>query len=300
MTISRESGFIILPIHNRKQMTLRCLERLEQLGDLKRFNVVVVDDGSIDGSSEAIQALYPDVIVLQGDGNLWWTGAICKGMEYAYRNGANFFIWLNDDTLPTAGTIALMVQTCQQNDHKIVTAQCYETDDLETPTYGGQRKHHLSVRLLHTPPAQTLPCDCMSGNLVCLPRSIVETIGYPPNDTMPHCLADIVYTWEAKKAGYDLEVLGDATAVCAFNPLEEGWASSEIPMRSRWQLLTTPKSNLYPSAYWCYCQSFYGKFAIVPFVQVYIRLIFFTALRWILPLKLVRQVKQFKDKLLTR
>ncbi len=56
----------------------------------------------------------------------------------------------------------------------------------------------------------------MSGNLVCLPRSVVEKIGYPLSKQLPHCLADIVYTWEAKKAGYELEVLGDATAVCAF------------------------------------------------------------------------------------
>nr|WP_210391310.1 hypothetical protein [Synechococcus sp. PCC 7502] len=41
-------------------------------GDLAKYQVVIVDDGS----GEAIRSLYPEVILLSGDGNLWWTGAI--------------------------------------------------------------------------------------------------------------------------------------------------------------------------------------------------------------------------------
>ncbi|MFP3345185.1 glycosyltransferase, partial [Halomonas sp. SIMBA_159] len=85
----------IIPVHNRKNITLKCLETLKQCGDLDRYYTIVVDDGSTDGTSEAITNLYPEVTILTGDGNLWWTGAIRKGMEYAYERGAEYFIWLN-------------------------------------------------------------------------------------------------------------------------------------------------------------------------------------------------------------
>ncbi|PSB25984.1 glycosyltransferase family 2 protein [Stenomitos frigidus] len=293
------SIYILIPVHNRKSTTLHCLSELDRLGDLQRYTVVVIDDSSTDGTAAAIQSLYPTVKVLNGDGTLWWTGAIRKGMEYAYEQGAAAFIWLNDDTLPTMGCLAMIVAECTHNPNTIVSAQCYASGTLEQPTYGGQTKALLSVELFHTPRGQTIACDCLSGNLVCLPRSVVETIGYPPSDRLPHCLADIVYTWEAKKAGYHLKVLGDATAVCAFNPLEEGWASSAIPMTKRWSLLTSPKSNLYPSAYWHYCTSFYGSLAFIPFAQVYLRLILFTIARWLLPLHWLQTMKGWKQKVLS-
>ena len=291
--------FIIIPVHNRKQITLTCLKELRKNGDLERYFTVVVDDGSTDGTAEAIRSLYPTVILLQGDGNLWWTGAIKQGMVYAYEKGAEFFIWLNDDTLPSPGCLAAIVAACAQAPNKIVSAQCYASSDFAMPTYGGQKKEFLSIKLFHTPPGKTVKCDCMSGNLVCLPRSVVEKIGYPPSEQLPHALADIVYTWEAKKAGYDLEVSGDSTAVCAFNSLEEGWASSVIPMSERWKLLTTSTSNLYPPAYWTSCKSFYGNLALIPFIRVYLRLILFTIARWLLPLPWLKNIKRWKEILLS-
>jgi hypothetical protein len=165
-------------------------------------------------------------------------------------------LWLNDDTVPSRGCIPAIVTECTQHPNKIVSAQCYASSAFDVPTYGGQAKEFLSIKLFHTPPGQTIACDCMSGNLVCLPRSVVEKIGYPPSKQLPHCLADIVYTWEAKKAGYELEVLGDATAVCAFNPMDEGWATSPIPMAKQWKLIPSFKSTLYPPAYWNSCKSF--------------------------------------------
>ena len=65
----KEPVYIIIPVHNRKQITLKCLENLDKSGDLQQYHVVVVDDGSTDGTTEAINNLFPDVKVLPGDGN---------------------------------------------------------------------------------------------------------------------------------------------------------------------------------------------------------------------------------------
>jgi len=68
--------YIIIPVHNREALTLACLENLKANGDLQKYQVIVVDDGSSDRTSEEVKVNYPKFIFLQGNGNLWWTGAI--------------------------------------------------------------------------------------------------------------------------------------------------------------------------------------------------------------------------------
>ena len=64
MIMSKENAYIIIPVHNRKAITLQCLDTLEKNGDLHKYHVIVIDDGSTDGSSEAVKSFYPDVIIL--------------------------------------------------------------------------------------------------------------------------------------------------------------------------------------------------------------------------------------------
>jgi GT2 family glycosyltransferase len=291
-----EYTYVLIPVHNRKETTLRCLAELQTQKVLEKFKVVVIDDGSTDNTSVEIQMYYPEVNLLSGDGSLWWTGAIRKGMEFAYQNDAKYFIWMNDDTLPSPGSLLHMLEKVSQSEKIIVSGQCYKDMEFQYPTYGGQKKGLLSITLFHTPIGQILPCDCMSGNLVCFPRSVIDEIGLPPADKLPHNMADIVYTWEAKKAGFDLLVCGDATATCEFNPFEEGWSSSPIGMMERWKRITSYKSNLYPTAYWYYCYKFYGVIAPIAFIQAYLTLIIFTILRLFFPLSFLVRLKKIKER----
>jgi len=41
----KQSVYIIIPVHNRKALTLACLENLKTNGDLQKYHVIVVDDG---------------------------------------------------------------------------------------------------------------------------------------------------------------------------------------------------------------------------------------------------------------
>lgn len=289
--------YIIIPVHNRQEITFTCLNQLKELGYLQKYQIVVVDDGSTDGTPELVARHFPEVQILFGDGNLWWTGAVVKGMQYAHSQGAEYLIWLNDDTLPSSGTIPLMLDDCFHHPNHIISAQCYSSSNLQHPTYGGHKKYLLSSKLVFTPPDKVAEVDFLSGNLVCFPRSVIDTIGYPPCQNLPHCLADIAYTWQAKIAGYKLKVIGSATAVCSFNPFEEGWTSSPIPMRTRWKQLSTLKSNMYPPAFWFFCRKTYGLFAAVVFIRMYSNLLLFTVLRAIFPNQILKKIKFAKDTL---
>jgi GT2 family glycosyltransferase len=213
---------IIIPVHNRKQTTLTCLNHLQQQGDLNCYSVVVVDDGSTDGTASAIAKRFPQVKVLSGDGNLWWTGAIRKGMEYACKQGAEFLFWLNDDCLPQPGAIAYLLSICKTSPKTIIGGQAIDPDTL-LPSYGGVISRTFKIEQTNAKTHQLLECDGLNGNLVCMPSSVIEAIGYPDQSRFPHYHADTIYTHFAKQNGYRLLLCGDAIALCKNDHTPISW-----------------------------------------------------------------------------
>ena len=63
---------ILITCHNRRDTTLTCLSNLTQ--QTLSSTVYLVDDGSTDDTSLAVQSQYPDVNILSGSGSLFWGG----------------------------------------------------------------------------------------------------------------------------------------------------------------------------------------------------------------------------------
>jgi GT2 family glycosyltransferase len=53
--------YVIIPVHNRKALTLACLENLKTNGDLQKYHVIIVDDGSSDRTAKKFAENYPEV-----------------------------------------------------------------------------------------------------------------------------------------------------------------------------------------------------------------------------------------------
>ena len=282
--------FILIPVHNRRFLTLKCLNHLATQADLDLFQILVIDDGSTDGTSQAIKKQYPQVQVLKGDGGLWWTGAMELGMKYAYDRGAEYFVWLNDDTLPAAGAISALIALCTRRPRCIVAGQCYSDDGIDQPTYGGFCHGWLKHSAIAAKPNQLQVCDSVNGNLVCLPRSVVSDIGYPPAKKAPHYHGETIYTWRAKQEGYTLLLSGDITARCAKNPGNPSWLRADTSIVELWQQFRSPKSPFYMSGFWHFCMALWGPLGMLIFVQPYGRLGIISLIKWIVPKAWLRQV----------
>jgi GT2 family glycosyltransferase len=82
---------------NQRQLTLDCLASLQQQ-DYQNFAVVLLDNGSKDGSVAAIREAYPDVTVLENGRNLGIAAANNRGIQHALACGADYVFLLNNDT----------------------------------------------------------------------------------------------------------------------------------------------------------------------------------------------------------
>ena len=102
---------IVSPVHNRKDLTLQCLRSISRLtADDIAIHTVIVDDGSTDGTSEAIAANFPETEVIHADGSLWFTEGTNVGVEAALRHVPDYVLLINDDQVFDGDALVHMVE----------------------------------------------------------------------------------------------------------------------------------------------------------------------------------------------
>lgn len=91
----------IATVHNRKEKTLRSVNTLLESAKYagRKIDFYIVDDGSTDGTRRALSERFPEVKVIQGDGNLFWNRGMRLGISVAKQFGYDFYILFNDDVV---------------------------------------------------------------------------------------------------------------------------------------------------------------------------------------------------------
>jgi GT2 family glycosyltransferase len=237
----------LITCHNRRETTLRCLRALFEcrLPDDVQLHVLLVDDGSTDGTGEAVRGTYPQVEVLPGDGSLYWTGGMRKAFAVAMGRRFDHYLWLNDDTCLYQETLAALLGVAaevQAAGHKaaIVVGSTHSRGGGPV-NYGGIRKkwRHLNRELVE-PQETAIPCETMHGNCVLVPHEIAQRVGNL-DPAFIHTIGDIDYGLRASQAGFLILVMPGYAGICELNPLSETPFDPSLPLNSRYERLLGPK-----------------------------------------------------------
>lgn len=102
---------IIIINWNGKDDTLECLESLSGIR-YKNFDVIVVDNGSTDGSQEIIRNNYPRVKLIQNDENKGFSEANNIGASYS---NADYYLFLNNDTTVDKNLLKELVRAGEED-----------------------------------------------------------------------------------------------------------------------------------------------------------------------------------------
>jgi GT2 family glycosyltransferase len=89
---------IVLLNWNSQAMTEECVRSLQQM-EGGAFEILIVDNGSKDGSAEYLRSTFPDVEVIVNSRNLGFTGGCNVGMRRALERGAEYVLLVNNDTV---------------------------------------------------------------------------------------------------------------------------------------------------------------------------------------------------------
>lgn len=106
---------VIIPVYNRLHHTIRVIGSLRAQTLVKNLRIIVVDDGSTDGTADYLNE-QDDVFTIKGDGNLWWAGSIDLGICHVMVEAAHddYVIFLNNDTWFAPDYIATLIEVSRQ------------------------------------------------------------------------------------------------------------------------------------------------------------------------------------------
>jgi GT2 family glycosyltransferase len=214
--------YVVIPVHNRLGFTRKCLGALK-LSTWATIDILVVDDGSTDGTREALLAEYPEVAVLPGDGQLWWTGAMATaiGTLKARFQPGEFVMSVNNDTQVEPSSVSRLIEVSRAHGRGMVAAAartedgCYVAVGARLPfdrTLGsslglcqGEGTGELSV----------VEADTVFGRATLIPVEAFDMVGNYRAKEFPQYWGDSDFSLRARRAGIRQVVTFSTIVRCA-------------------------------------------------------------------------------------
>lgn len=236
---------ILLTCFNRKEKTLACFAAIQRsfLPANIELTATVVDDGSTDGTVEALAAAHPWVHVERSKDSLYW----CRGMHRAFaiaeHSKPDFYLWLNDDTMLYPDALARLLEAEKQlrasSGKPVVVVGSTVDGETGVLTYGGSTRHAglKRMRFSRIQPADVAQrCDAMNGNLVLVSKEAATVVGNL-DPVFEHAMGDTDYALRANKLGVQVWVAPDVHGICSNNTVTGTHMDTSLTFSRRWKLM---------------------------------------------------------------
>ena len=196
-----------------RDLTLRCLGSLGAL-TYPDVSVVLVDNGSRDGTVEAVAAAHPDVELVALPENRGFAGGVNAGVEAALRGGAEHVFLLNNDATVEPGALEPLVgaaaaasvgAACSQILHEGSETIWYAGAEYD-PRRGHQGRHTGYGRPALPPDTAPYPTGRACGGAMLVPRAALDRVGFL-DDALFAYAEDVDWSVRAQRAGLSILVV---------------------------------------------------------------------------------------------
>ena len=195
--------------HERRDLLRSCLESLQhahsRVGD--RTELVVVDNGSTDGSAELVRERFPDVVLVTLPRNQGFAGGLAAGISAAAGDWIAVF---NNDTTVEPDAVAVMLEAARSNDRVgSVAAQMRFADRRDVLNSAGLELDRLGIaadrlvgsRVRNHQERQPYEVFGATGGAALFSRDMLDDIG-GFDDTFFAFFEDVDVAWRAHAHGW--------------------------------------------------------------------------------------------------
>ncbi|WP_316569291.1 glycosyltransferase family 2 protein [Neobacillus sp. YIM B06451] len=220
---------ILIPIFNGIAHTLKCIESIKK-SSFTNYEIVIIDDGSEDNSSKIINMKHPEITIIKGTGNLWWSGSMNKGIEYVLENLSeyDYVLLLNNDNIVKKNMIIELVKAAKYNKDTVICSKVLLMDDPKRLFFAGG---YSSIRKggLYSKGCFEIDGDLFSkdqlvewcgGMGVLIPMKIIKEVGFFNNTDFPQYYGDADYFYRIRQKGY--KILYNTSSICLNNRDQTG------------------------------------------------------------------------------
>lgn len=228
-TLSRAKATAAMPLHvlvachNRSDLTVRAITDFAASAEAIGANAdfTVFDDGSTDGTAEALAALDLPLTRIAGDGSAFWSRSMAVAEDHVLHayNEDGYVVWLNDDVELDGDFLEVALAAAKSSPSAVLVGAMRDPQTGQL-TYSGKRKGGLHpLNFASVEPNGTLQSiDTFNGNLVFVPMKVARALG-GIDGSLPHTGADIDYGMRARDGGMEVLLLPRIVGSCPFNPV---------------------------------------------------------------------------------
>ena len=195
---------ILLPVHERVAVTKKFINCLIKQ-TLKDFRLILIDDGSTDGTTEMVLQNILATVVIKGKGDWWWGGSLQQGYlrlkNQKKIDAQDVVLIINDDTEFEPDFLEKGCGILKNNQRTLLLAQAKSLQTSNTSDTGTmidwKKFEFRNAR-------QGENIDCLSTRgLFVHATDFLDIGGFRPV-LLPHYLSDYEFTIRAKAKGFKL------------------------------------------------------------------------------------------------
>lgn len=265
---------VLITCFNRKEKTIRCVKSLINQKNIPIFDLYVCDDGSTDGTADAIKEIYKDAIIIKGTGNLFWSKGMYTVMSEAVKHNYEYYLMINDDVEFVSNMWNIMFEP-YENGHKKIAVVGYTKSHISGKvTYGGRkmiksRFNYVIGDIVEIEKDNFATVDVANWNCFLVDKETINTIGIIDN-YYEHGLGDYDYCLRMRKEGLNILVAKDYIGYCENNSRKNTYLDGHVSRKQRIKKMLKP--NGFPIKSWLhFVNKNYGKYkfrsAITPYLK---------------------------------
>jgi GT2 family glycosyltransferase len=171
------------------------------------MSIIVVVDGSTDGTLEMLEADFPGVDIVKGNGHWWWTKSINEGCKSALKNGADAVLLMNDDTEIHEEFVASLAKKAEEQPGAVIGSLNLTKEKPHRMYFSGVKKiiwwkaksvrYHSAFAYYDETLTGLQKSVILMGRGLFIPVSVFDRTGFFDEKALPQYKADVDFVLTA-------------------------------------------------------------------------------------------------------